>query len=468
MERTRDDKKQRRRDSGTFTIPMLVLTIALVIGIAVLAVFLRAKFCGAEEPAGQDGKQQGQASAQTPDNGVPDDVLQAYLKKEVEPKGTTSFAVGSLQHGVDKLKKTDTVTFVLTETRPDGVYRARHIVSFVYDEQKREWTVKKHDQTTEERIGDADAPGTSVTPPTQEAQTTTPPPATTPPATTPPSSEELPGSFTFGGAVIKRGETGITGSKRGINGSDASNMKHITAEEVEMLVRMCPDLEVLDLDCCYMDDYAPLGRLTKLKKLVLTHCGSGGKGNRIRSIEWIRELKDLQILYLTHNGISDLSPLAGLPMLEELRLGDNRLTDDSLAGLSDLKNLKLLSLNANGEIGSLSKLPTLENLRFIDLSVCPSLKTVSGLKKQPKLKMLKLDNSGLTSLGGVADQPELVEIDVSGCSLASSEYRKLESCPKLEYVVIKEKDKDANKAMDTVEQNNSRISRLYKWKYIGG
>jgi hypothetical protein len=272
----------------------------------------------------------------------------------------------------------------------------------------------------------------------------------------------------FGGAVIKRGETGITGSKRGINGSDSSHLTHITAEEVEMLVRMCPDLEVLELDSCYMDDYAPLGRLTKLKKLVLTRCGTATKGNRIRSIEWVRGLKNLETLYLTHNSISDLSPLAGLPRLEELRLGDNKLTDDSLAGLTDLPKLMFLSLNGNEGIRSLSKLPVLENLRFIDLSVCMSLTSVSTLKAQPRLKMLKFSDSGLTDLSGAADLPELVEIDVSGCSLASSEYRKLENCPKLKYVVIKKNDAAANEAMDTVEKNNSKISRLYDWKYIPG
>ncbi|MBR0507284.1 MAG: hypothetical protein IJJ86_01595 [Clostridia bacterium] len=478
MENGLRKKPNARKESGAFAIPMLVLTIALVIGIVILALFLRVKFCGGEDPAGQGSGQQSQASARTPDGGVPEDVIRAFVSETVRENGTTDFTIGSLQHGIDKAKKTDTVTFVLTETRPNGVFRSRHIVSFAYDAEKSAWTVRKHDQTKEEQIEGAEQSQPTTPPPSEQSQPTTPPPSeqsqpTTPPPsqeaqTTTPPPEELPDRFTFGGAVISRGEKDITGSKRGINGPDAEHPVHITAEEVEMLIKLCPDLEVLDLDSCYMDDYAPLGKLTKLKKLVLTRCGTETKGNRIRSIEWIAGLKNLEILYLTHNDVSDLSPLAGLHKLEELRVGRNKLTGDSLAGLRDLPKLKYLSINANYGIKTLSKLPSLENLRSIDASVCEGLTSLDGMRQQPRMKMLKLDYSGVRSLEGVSSQPALVEIDLSGCDLSLSEYRKLEKCPKLTYVVIREKDKTANEAMDTVEKNNSRISRLYEWKYIGG
>ena len=451
-------KPAARKNGNTFLIPMVVLTASLVVGIAVLALFLRLSFCAKEESrTGPDGT----GTVSVPENGVPDDVLAEFAADYAGTTGADSFEIVSVQHSVNKAKKTDTVTFTLFERRADEVFQSRHIVNFAFDSASGRWTAVKHDHTTPETGAPA--------PPSQESQTTTPPPSGESQTTTPPpAQEELPDTFSFGGVTVRRGETGITGSKRGINGPDAEHLTHITAEEVELLVRLCPDLQVLDLDYCYLDDYAPLGRLTKLKKLVLTHCGTETRGNRIRSIDWVSGLKNLETLYLEHNDIQDLSPLNGLGKLEDLRLGRNKLTDASLASLTDLPSLKYLGINANSSIRSLSKLPVLENLRFIDVSQCKKLTSLSDLKLQPCMKMLKCDRSGLTDLDGVSAQPALVEIDLSGCSLALSEYRKLESCPKLEYVVIKEKDDAAQSAMDTVESNNSRISRLYAWKYISG
>ena len=456
-----ENQRTARTDKGTFTIPMLVLTIALVIGIVILALFLRVNFCSEEPESGA--RPQGSGSIEPFGNGVPEQAIDEALENYVRAYGATDYTVESLRHGMDRAAKTDTVTFVLNEQRSDGVYRSQHIMSFLYDPETGTWTVAKHDHTTPQRIEsesqEPDAPQTQpvTPPPSAETSPTTPPPA---------SPEELPDTFTFGGAVIKRGETGITGSKRGINGPDAEHPTHITAEEVALLVKLCPDLQLLDLDCCYLDDYAPLGKLTKLKKLVLTRCGTKTKGNRIRSIEWISGLKNLETLYLTHNDISDLSPIAGLKKLEDLRVGRNQLTGQSLAGLTDLPKLLYLSINANDGIKTLSKLPVLENLRFIDASYCLGLTSLDGMKQQPQMKMLKCNGSALKSLDGVASQPALVEIDVSECGLDASEYRKLEKCPKLQYVVIAKKDKTANGAMDTVESNEPRISRLYEWKYI--
>ncbi len=68
---------------------------------------------------------------------------------------------------------------------------------------------------------------------------------------------------------------------------------------------------------------------------------------------------------LSDNMISDLSPLFGLSLLEELNLSDNQIGDIEV--LSNLKNLKSLNL-ANNAIEDISPLFDLTNLEYVDLS----------------------------------------------------------------------------------------------------
>ena len=93
---------------------------------------------------------------------------------------------------------------------------------------------------------------------------------------------------------------------------------------------------------------------TELKALDLGH-------NWIFDIGWIAPLKDLRVLILSDNRITDISPLADKP-LEYLEMFNNRVKDIScLAGKETLIDLNL----CNTHVGDLSVLSTLPNLQRV-------------------------------------------------------------------------------------------------------
>jgi len=65
----------------------------------------------------------------------------------------------------------------------------------------------------------------------------------------------------------------------------------------------------------------------------------------IRTIEGLQYLRNLEVLRLGSNQITDISPLAGLTNLYQLGLSDNEISD--ISSLARLVNLEQLSLNGN-------------------------------------------------------------------------------------------------------------------------
>lgn len=99
---------------------------------------------------------------------------------------------------------------------------------------------------------------------------------------------------------------------------------------------------------------AVLQYATELRALDLGH-------NWIFDIDWIEPLKELRVLILSDNRITDISPLADKP-LEYLEMFNNRVKDIScLEGKETLLDLNL----CNTHVGDLSVLYTLPNLKRV-------------------------------------------------------------------------------------------------------
>lgn len=99
---------------------------------------------------------------------------------------------------------------------------------------------------------------------------------------------------------------------------------------------------------------AVLQYATELRALDLGH-------NWIFDIDWIEPLKELRVLILSDNRITDISPLADKP-LEYLEMFNNRVKDVScLEGKETLLDLNL----CNTHVGDLSVLYTLPNLKRV-------------------------------------------------------------------------------------------------------
>jgi len=131
-----------------------------------------------------------------------------------------------------------------------------------------------------------------------------------------------------------------------------------------------------------IDDFTPLAKLSKLEQLDLSGCG-------ISDLKPLAGLKNLTQLRLSQNNIQDLSPLTGLTKLNHLTLTDNKLTNEQLAHLGKLENLKFLSISNNPHGANTNRITSLEpllGLRKLDEVI---LMNIEGLAAEEIDKLRK-------------------------------------------------------------------------------
>ena len=276
-----------------------------------------------------------------------------------------------------------------------------------------------------------------------------------------PEPTPVPDSFLFGGKTVKTGTTKLRGKDLGINGKKNA-LTHITDEEVQNLVALCPDLEVLDLDYCYMDDYAPLGALIHLREVQLSSCGVGG-GNAIEDIDWVAGLTELRSLNLVHNEIRDTSALEGLTALEWLNLGDNALTDEDLEPIGKLENLDMLYLYSLAQITDVAPLSELSNLTYLHLGGDGSLRDVKPLISLKNLAYLRLNDTKVSDLSCFGNFSALKKLDLSRCPIRTDTVYHLQDCKKLETIVLDMGDSDTYLAILDLINLGCPFHFLYSW-----
>jgi hypothetical protein len=299
------------------------------------------------------------------------------------------------------------------------------------------------------------APSEAPTPEPIEVQTPEPTEAPTQAPT------EKPDTFLFGGKTIKRGEKKISGKKLGINGK-SKKPRHITKEEVQDLVELCPDLEELELEYCSLEDYSPIGNLTKLRKLAFTYCGTGD-GNAITDIDWLENLTELRRLNLSHNKIDDTEALSGLKKLTYLNLAGNPLTDEDLEPLSNLTNLETLYLYDLKKVTDVTPLSKLSKLTFLHIGRNSKLKNVKPLTKLKKLTQLRLNHTKVSDLSYFKNFSALKKLDLGKCPIPEEQFYNLKGCKKLTKIVLEMSDEEAFYAIVEMINEGYDFHVLYNW-----
>ncbi len=164
------------------------------------------------------------------------------------------------------------------------------------------------------------------------------------------------------------------------------NMDHVMSElrqlmserigwdEVERIEELVGDNESLvsyvnsHADSLRLDDIsikrASIPRLNLYQCLRLDY----NYTDKIKEIEGIQVLTKLEVLSLTCNEVSNLSPLAGLIHLKNLYLSDNNISD--ISPLSSLDNLLYLHIYRNN-ISNLSAISSLKGLTYLSISENP-------------------------------------------------------------------------------------------------
>ena len=180
------------------------------------------------------------------------------------------------------------------------------------------------------------------------------------------------------------------------------------SDEDLALLEQCVNLKVLILDYQQISDLSPLAQLP------------------------------LEYLSLTGNEVSDLSPLSGMTELQVLDLGENPVR--SVQVLADLHQLREVTLEATGitsvEVFAGSELQSL-NVRttwvndYTPLETCPNLtqlvtgsmpegaaQTLGGLTN---LEQLRLYSTPGVDLAQLTELQSLRELDLCGCTLINPE-----------------------------------------------
>jgi len=149
----------------------------------------------------------------------------------------------------------------------------------------------------------------------------------------------------------------------------------------------CKNLALIKLTKNKISDLRPLRDLVNVQSLDLAD-------NMIKDISALANLKGLQYIELSGNQIEKLEPLGGLTNLTALYLGRNAIKDISpLAPLSKLASLSL-PRNQIHDIKALEKANKIWNLDLGDNRV----EDVGPLAKQTELKLLQIERNQIKDL----------------------------------------------------------------------
>jgi internalin A len=167
-----------------------------------------------------------------------------------------------------------------------------------------------------------------------------------------------------------------------------------------------PQLTGLCLWSNRITSVAALEGLTKLERLGL-------RGNRVADLSPLRQMSALVELEVQDNPVRDFSVLAHLPALRELEISSDQLsafaTTDSLPAL--------WSLRIYGQCESLRALPSLPNLRALDLNGVSSL---DGIERFTELRNLYTGSGDLSDLSPLSSLTKLTHLNISRNKVASA------------------------------------------------
>ena len=208
-----------------------------------------------------------------------------------------------------------------------------------------------------------------------------------------------------------------------ITAEEMATLTHLQAGQIQNLggIQFATKLEVLRIGGGGdpwrfpkdngISDISPLAGLTQLRQLHL-------RGYSISDISPLAELTRLTHLYLAGNNISDVSPLAGLTHLGVLSLDGNNISDISpLAGLTQLQWLYIrgdinnrLATNDNN-ISDISPLAGLTKLQWLGLSG-NNISDLSPLAGLTQLTDLSLRRNNITDVSPLAGLTKLTRLDL--------------------------------------------------------
>lgn len=164
-----------------------------------------------------------------------------------------------------------------------------------------------------------------------------------------------------------------------------------------------PRLRQLSLDECLVADYTPLRHLGALRTLDLDNC-------RVSSLAFLDGMPELEALSLKGrgHGFDDYAPLLRRSKLKRLNIDYHRQAiDDKLAVPSALHALREVEMSQLKGLTRLDFLAGSRELRRLAAGGSPRLKDISALAGMARLEQLNLRDTAITDLAVLADKRAL-------------------------------------------------------------
>ena len=231
----------------------------------------------------------------------------------------------------------------------------------------------------------------------------------------------------------------------GMTGLQELDLSGCTISDSLALIAALPNLKQLNLSGCSLSSVASLENAPALTHLDLSH-------NAIGDIRALATVLTLETLDLSDNAVTDLTALAGIPQLKTLDVSENALSsiaplascgnlteldvsDNDITDLSPLRNLTgLTSLRAEkNQIADASPLTVCTELMLLDISH-NALTDITGLSVLVKLTDLDFSNNQVTALPQFPTDCALITVNGEYNLLTTLE--PLEDLQRLNYIFM--------------------------------
>lgn len=185
----------------------------------------------------------------------------------------------------------------------------------------------------------------------------------------------------------------------------------LIADNLNGLIKL-KNLKYLNLSNCRLNNTLSLTKLTSLTELWLDSLGLTS-----RSIYGLSNLSNLKTLSLKQNLLTDIADIAGLNKLHYLDLGNNEIQDIQV--LSGLTNLVELNLTDN-KISDLRSLYSLKKLKILNIGG-NSIEDIFALSRLTQLERLDASGNKINKIIILRDLPGLINIHLDA--------NPIEDCP---------------------------------------
>lgn len=156
-----------------------------------------------------------------------------------------------------------------------------------------------------------------------------------------------------------------------------------------------------------------------------------GKDLGIKSLAGLEHCVAVQEIDLENNEIEDVSQLAGLKLLQSINLAGNKI--QSIEPLKDLERVQYLELSQN-QVSNIESLAKMKNMRSLYLSE-NKIEKIDVLKQLPKVWTLYLAGNPVKDFSPIGELRWLSSLDLSRCELKTLDF--LAPLTELKFVILK-------------------------------